>query len=160
MHFCIGSDFGVTGEDVRVGNCKYLLNQQTLSTDAKWIRPYMRRADITKDDEFLLSEVFERIYNIHSMIEDKKIAKRIYARTHMISIVPIIADSINEGYSDKQMMEWFVSFFSGKKSATTSKAYNDAAGRGTGKNSAVMKRVEEIKKDYDKYFGNVETLAS
>ena len=30
MHFCIGSDFGVTGEDVRVGNCKYLLNQQTL----------------------------------------------------------------------------------------------------------------------------------
>ncbi|MFG6324550.1 MAG: hypothetical protein K1W41_25290, partial [Lachnospiraceae bacterium] len=25
------SDFGVTGEDVRVGNCKYLLNQQTLS---------------------------------------------------------------------------------------------------------------------------------
>ena len=33
-------------------------------------------------------------------------------------------------------------------------------GRGTGKNSAVMKRVEEIKKDYDKYFGNVETLAS
>ncbi len=31
MHFCIGSDFGVTGEDVRVGNCKYLLNQQTLT---------------------------------------------------------------------------------------------------------------------------------
>ena len=30
MQFCIGSDFGVTGEDVRVGNCKYLLNQQTL----------------------------------------------------------------------------------------------------------------------------------
>ena len=38
--------------------------------------------------------------------------------------------------------------------------YNDAAGRGTGKNSAVMKRVEEIKKDYDKYFGSVKTLAS
>ena len=38
--------------------------------------------------------------------------------------------------------------------------YNDAAGRGTGKNSAVRKRVEEIKKDYDKYFGNMKTLAS
>ena len=57
------------------------------------------------------------------------LAKRIYAKTHMISIVPIVAESINEGYSDKQMMEWFVNFFSGKKSATTSKAYNDAAGR-------------------------------
>ena len=28
------------------------------------------------------------------------------------------------------------------------------------KNSAVMKRVEEIKKDYDKYFGSVKALAS
>ena len=40
------------------------------STDAKWIRSYMREADITKDDEILLNEVFDRIYNIHSMIED------------------------------------------------------------------------------------------
>ena len=78
----------------------------------------------------------------------------------MICIVPIIAESLSDGYSDKQMMEWFVNSFSGKKSATTSKAYNDATGRGTGKNSAVMKRVEEIKKDYDKYFGSAKALAS
>ncbi len=38
MQFCIGSDFGVTGEDVRVGNCKYLLNQQTLN---KFLLLYM-----------------------------------------------------------------------------------------------------------------------
>ena len=150
---------GHVNEDM-VAKAHAILNDKEVSTDARWIRPYMRKADITKDDEFLLNEVFDRIYSIHSMIEDKKIAKRIYARTHMISIVPIIAESINEGYSDKQMMEWFVNFFSGKKSATTSKAYNDAAGRGTGKNSAVMKRVEEIKKDYDKYFGSMKTLAS
>ena len=150
---------GHVNEDM-VAKAHAILNDKEVSTDAKWIRPYMRRADITKDDEFLLSEVFDRIYSIHSMIEDKKIAKRIYARTHMISIVPIVAESLNEGYSDKQMMEWFVNFFSGKKSATISKAYNDAAGRGTGKNSAVLKRVDEIKKDYDKYFGNVKALAS
>lgn len=29
--FCICSDFGVAGADVRVGSCKYLLNQQTLN---------------------------------------------------------------------------------------------------------------------------------
>ncbi len=94
------------------------------------------------------------------MIEDKKIAKRIYARTHMISIVPIIVESLNDGYSDKQMMEWFVNFFCGKKSPTVSKGYNDAAGRGTGKNSAVRKRAEEIKKSYDKYFEDMKMLAS
>ncbi len=118
-----------------------ILNDEEVSTDAKWIRPYMRKADITKEDEFLLNEVFDRIYNIHSMIEDKKIAKKIYARTHMISIVPIIVESLNDGYSDKQVMEWFVNFFCGK-------------------NSAVRKRVEEIKKNYDKYFEDMKMLAS
>lgn len=52
-------------------------------------------------------------------------------------------------------MEWFVTFFCGKKSPTTSKGYNDAAGRGTGKNSAVKKRMEEIRKSYDSYFVNI-----
>lgn len=142
---------GHVNEDL-VAKAHAILNDSEISTDAKWIRPYMRKADFSKDDELLLTEIFDRIYNIHSMIEDKKIAKRIYARTHMISIIPIISQSISDGYSDKQVMEWFVNFFSGKKSATISKAYNDAAGIGTGKNPAVMKRVEEIKKNYDKYF--------
>lgn len=149
---------GHVNEDM-VAKAHAILKDEEISTDAKWIRPYMRKADITKEDEILLMEVFDRIYNIHSMIEDKKIAKRIYARTHMISIVPIIMESLNDEYSDKQMMEWFISFFCGKKSPTECKAYNDAAGRGTGKNSAVRKRLEEIKKNYDSYFGNMKSLA-
>lgn len=150
---------GHVNEDM-VAKAHAILNEDDVSTDAKWIRPYMRKADITKDEEILLNEVFDRIFIIHSMIEDKKIAKRIYARTHMISIIPIIAESLNDGFSDRQMMEWFVNFFCGKKSPTISKVYNDAAGRGTGKNSAIRKRIEEIKKDYDKYFEDMRALAS
>lgn len=146
--------------DDMVAKAHAILNDEDISTDAKWIRPYMREAEITSKDEELLSEVFERICTIHCMIEDVKIAKRIYTRTHMISIVPIIVESLNDGYSDRQMMEWFVNFFSGKKSPTTSKAYNDAAGRGTGKNSAIKIRLSEIKKNYDMYFGNLKSIAS
>lgn len=148
---------GHVNEDM-VAKAHAILNSEDVSTDAKWIRPYMREADITKDDEILLNNVFDRIYNIHSMIEDTKIAKRLYARTHLISIVPIVAESLIDGYSDKQMMEWFVSFFCGKKSATISGEYNNAAGRGTGKNSSVKIRLREIKKSYDKYFENMKVL--
>ena len=77
-----------------------------------------------------------------------------YVRTHLISIVPIMKQSLEDGYSDEQMMRWFVSFFicSGH-STTSSEEYNRAAGRdGTGKNSAVRIRLEEIKKNYDKFF--------
>ena len=123
-------------------------------------KSYMKEVIITETDEKLLNKVFDRIYNIHSMIEDKKIAKRIYARTHMISIIPIIVKSYNDGYSDMQMMEWFVTFFSGKKLPTISPNYNNASGSGTGKNSAVKKRLEEIKKSYERYFRKIFVLAS
>jgi len=150
---------GHVNEDLAV-KAHAMLNADEPSMDTKWIRPYMRNADITKQDVEELIEIFDRICNIHAMIEDKKVAKRIYTRTHMISIVPIIVRSLNDGLSDKQMMEWFVTFFSGKKSATISSVYNSAAGSGSGKNSAVRKRVEEIKKNYDKYFENMKMLAS
>lgn len=150
---------GHVNEDL-VAKAHAILNDDEVSMDTKWIRPYMREVMITETDEKLLNKVFDRIYNIHSMIEDKKIAKRIYARTHMISIIPIIVNSFNDGYSDKQMMEWFVTFFCGKNSPTTSKNYNDASGSGTGKNSAVKKRLEEIKKSYERYFRKFFVLAS
>lgn len=57
-------------------------------------------------------------------------------------------------------MEWFVAFYAGKKSPTVSKTYNDAAGRGTGKNSAIKTRLNEIKKSYDKYFESKNSLSS
>lgn len=148
---------GHVNEDLVV-KAHAVLNDENVSTDTKWIRPYMKEVDITKTDEILLENVFDRIYNIHSLIEDKKIAKRIYARTHMISIVPVIAESIESGISDNEMMEWFVNFFSGKKSPTISKAYNEAAGRGTGRNVAVKTRLNEIKKNFDKYFKKKEVI--
>lgn len=112
----------------------------------------MRTADITKPEEEEIRNVLDRMINIHGLIEDKKIAKRIYTRTHMISVVPIMAQSIKDGKSDEEMMEWFVTFYSGKKSATTSSIYNNAAGNGSGKKEAVKKRLEEIQKSYDSYF--------
>ena len=122
------------------------------STDTRWIRPYMRTTNIVNQEEEEIQNVLDRILNVHGLIDDKKIAKRIYVRTHMISIVPIIAQSIKDGKTDEEMMEWFVTFYSGKRPATTSSIYNNAAGNGSGKKEAIRKRLEEIQKSYDSYF--------
>lgn len=143
-----------------VARAHAILYDPEVSLLTTWIRKYMRNTEITEEDERVLNEVFDRIRNIHAMIEDNKIAKRIYAKTHIISIVPIISKSIEDKRSDTEMMEWFVTFFSGKKSATTSKSYNNAAGSGSGKNTAVKTRLNEIKKSYEGYFAKVTTLAS
>lgn len=125
------------------------------STDTKWIRPYMKTANIAEQEEKEIKNVFDRMLNVHGLIEDKKVAKRIYTRTHMISVVPIMAQSIKDGKTDKEMMEWFITFYSGKKSATTSSIYNSAAGSGSGKRESVKKRLEEVQKSYDSYFSCV-----
>lgn len=139
--------------DDLVGRAHAVLNAESPAMDAVWIRKYMKDATITDLDVEQLSKIFDRIYNIHNLIEDKKIAKRIYGRTHMISIVPVIWKSIEAGLSDEQVMEWFVNFFSGKRSATISNAYNSAAGgSGTGKKDAVKKRLTELENSYNNYF--------
>lgn len=131
-----------------------ILYAEEPSMDTKWIRPYMRIAEITEENEEEIKKVFDRVVAVHDLVEDKKIAKRIYTRTHMISVVPIIAQSIKDGLTEHQVMEWYVTFFAGKKSATISNIYNSAAGSGSGKKESVKKRLDEIKKNYNEYFVN------
>ena len=141
--------------DDLVGKTHAVLNEEEPCMNAAWIRKYMMNAKITREDEKDMIKVFDRICNIHDMIEDKKIAKRIYTKTHMISIVPVVLNSIHRGLTDKQMMEWFVEFFSGKKSPTISSSYNSTVSSGSGRKEAVKKRLEAVEKSYNKYFSNI-----
>lgn len=135
-----------------------ILHHNEPSMNATWVRKYMKEAEITEADERELNEIFNNIYEIHSLIEDKKIAKRIYTRTHLISIIPVVLKGMIAKLSDEQMMEWFVSFFSGRRSATISHTYNSAAGSGSGKKDAVRKRLVAIDEHWNEYFKD--TLAS
>lgn len=146
---------GHVNEDL-VGKAHAVLNAEEPCMNATWVRKYMRDADITQSDEEDLRMVFDRICNIHSLIEDKKVKKRIYTRTHMISIVPVILSSIYEGRTDEEVMKWFVTFFSGKRSATTSSTYNSASGSGSGRKEAVRKRLEAVERSYKAFFKDKE----
>lgn len=138
--------------DDLVAKTHAILNDDDVNMNATWVRKYMRDAEITSGDVELITKIYDRILVVHGLIEDKKIAKRIYTRTHMISIVPIVKKSIDDERSDLEMMEWFVTFFAGKKSATISSVYNSAAGSGSGKKDNVRKRLEEVEKSYNEFF--------
>lgn len=120
--------------------------------DVKWIRPYMRNTDISDDEMEELDKVFTRVQNVHKIIEDKKVARRVYVRLHMLSIVPMIAQSIKDELSDEEVAKWLSVFFNGSRSATISSIYNSAASSGTGKKESVQKRLNEVTKSYKEYF--------
>lgn len=143
-----------TNEDIVVKSY-VMLHMEEPSMETKVIRPLMAEIDITDDDKRQLIEIFDRILEMHKKIEDIKIAKRLLTRTHMISIVPIVWKSLQDGLSDKQMVEWFVEFFSGKKSATISSTYNTYAGSGSARKEAVRNRLKAIEENYNKFFSKI-----
>jgi len=129
-----------------------LLHEEEPSLETKAIRPLMEKVEITGEDREQLERIYDRILAVHGMIENKKISRRILVRTHMISIVPIAWKSIEDGLSEREFMEWFVTFFSGKRSASVSTIYNSCAGSGSARKEAVRGRLDEIAKHYDGFF--------
>ena len=133
-----------------------ILHADDVCMDASWMNKYKRNTEISMVDEQEISEIFTRMYNVYCLVEDKATAKRLYQKTHFVSLVPIIKRSIDDGFSDKQTEEWFVSMFQPKGAATKSEEYNLAAGRdGTGKNAKIKARIEALTKSYNKFFENM-----
>ena len=140
-----------TNEDIVIKSYA-VLHENEPSMETKVIRSFMENVEITEDDRKQLDEIYNRILTVHGMIEDKKIAKRLITRTHLISIVPIVWKSIEDGMSESMFMDWCATFFAGKKSASISAIYNDNAGSGSARKDAVRKRLDEIYRQYSEYF--------
>lgn len=140
-----------TNEDIVVKSW-VVLHQEEPSLETPKIRKITENIEITSDDEIELTNCFDRILEVYGMIEDKKVARRMITRTHMISIMRVVKRSIDEGVAAKEFMEWFVTFFKGGRSATVSSIYNSASTSGSGRKEAVMKRLMELDKSYDNYF--------
>lgn len=132
-----------------------LLYAENPSTDVKWIRPYQKDVEITDGEEKELNAIFDRIKRIHDLIEDKAVQKKIYRRTHFISIVPIIKESIDTERTEEEVAKWISIFFCGKGGkATRSEEYNECALRGSGRNTAIEVRLSEIESSYNEFFMN------
>lgn len=140
-----------TNEDIVVKSWA-VLHEKEPSLETAKIRKLTESLEISQDDEMELVNCYDRILKVHDMIEDKKVAKRILTRTHMISIMRVVNRSIEEHLPTDEFMKWISTFFSGKKSASISNIYNSAAGSGSAKKDSVMKRLIELEKSYDDYF--------
>lgn len=144
-----------TNEDIVIKSW-VMLHEEQPSLETKYIRPIMESVELEEKDKKELKEIYDRILNAYNILEEKetgkKITKRLLTRTHMISIVPIVWQSLEDGLSDEQFAEWFAQFFNGTRQATKDRTYNNASGAGSAKKEAVKKRKDALEKDYNNYF--------
>lgn len=137
-------------EDITI-KAHIMLNEQEPCLETKFVRSYAESTEFTDGDVEQIAQVFGRILAAYKLIENKRISRRLITKTHMLTIVPIVWESIERGLSDQEFAEWVMSFFNGTRSATNDKTYNFNAGAGSSKKEAVTKRLEAAVKSFENF---------
>ena len=142
-----------TNEDI-VMKSYAILHDAEPSLDNKHIRNIVENTDFTEADQKQMEEIFDRIYEVHNLIKDKKIQKKIYTRTHLLSILPTVWKSLEDGLSDAQYKEFIEHFFiMTDEGVSISEGYNEAASKaGTGSKQKVKIRLDILEDEYKHFF--------
>ena len=130
------------------------------SYERKELEPEITIADITDEQVFTIKDAFIRLQNVYKLMKEyqtadyARSAKRMMVKTHFLSLIPLTLRSKKDGILVEDFMEWVQKFFSGKKYASISEAYNRASGNGSAKSDNIKIRLNEMTADYEKYFKN------
>ena len=134
-----------TDEDIVVKMLAMLVMDEPC-LDTKVIRPFMETLEVTKATKDRIYKVTKAIKEMHDELETDelpKIAKRLYVKTHMISLVPFVE---KHGVQTE-----FVKQFFGSGRMTISKKYNDHASNGSGHVQNVKARTEALEEEFKKF---------
>lgn len=126
-----------------------------VSFAAKDFNPILETTEISSEQREAMEDMFDYIMNVHTIIYDrgeKKIAKKFYTETHLISLVPFIREAIDNGYSEEWFVEWIEEFFGTDEGTSISEEYNEASSNAAAKNSQVVRRNEALRENFDEFF--------
>lgn len=132
-------------EDLVV-KCFALLDMDEPCLDTKVIRPFMEHLEIDKARHDLMYKVFDNIKKMHDEMVEAEAgtpAKRLYVKTHFISIIPFVAE---HGKQTKFLQK----FFSDGRMSISQK-YNDNSTAGVGHVPQVRARLEAINEEWRKF---------
>lgn len=140
-----------------VMKCWCMMNQmiQDVSFESKVFNPLVEETEVSETDKLAMIEVFDLIFDVHmNLIErkEKKVAKKLYTETHMVSLIPYFQKAVQTGISEDMMADWLVSFYGTKDGASVDAEYNEACGSGSAKNANIVYRNDALEKSYDAFF--------
>jgi len=109
----------------------------------------------------ILADCFDAIFLIHSLLnlsdaKEKRIARRIITRTHLVALTKIIMDAADEGFEIEHLVEWVKVFFNGGSSATVDDDYNAASGAGSARRDKIETRMTAISEHFENYMAELE----
>ncbi len=135
-----------------------MINQDIadVSFESKNFNSLMETTEISEEERLEMVQVFDLIMNTHTVLmerKEKKVAKKIYTETHLVSLVPYFAQAVSDGIDEERMSDWLVEFFKPIDGDTSvSEDYNNAAGSGSAKNVNIQLRNSALADSFVEFF--------
>lgn len=134
---------------------------EDISFASKDFNPMIEDAEISDAEKLELVEVFEFVVNTHEALMDrmeKKVAKKLYTETHLISLIPYFKKALEDDISELMMSEWIIDFFMTNNSLDEYNKYMGACTGGVARNASIVARHEALGKSYKEFFKTEENV--
>lgn len=134
-----------------------MLNREVddVSFASKDFNPMIEEVEISNEEKQELVNVFDFIVGIHDeLIEnhEKDVAKKLYTETHLVSLIPYMKQSIDNGINEAMMAEWLINFFKTENDTDVYAQYMEASSGGVARNASIVARNEALGKSYSEFF--------
>ena len=138
-----------------------MLTEAEPCLDTKAIRPMVEEMELDEDDITMLEGCFDLIESARNYILsddsdvtlNKKIAKKLITKTHLISLMQLAYDVCNDDdVTVEQFAEFLQDFFVGEPSKRDD--YNNACKNGVGHIPNVRIRIDALDEEYKKFMKN------
>ena len=127
--------------------CFALDDHDDLSFETKTFRPFLEKAEVSDLQMKEMENYFNILYNMYCSCNqnnktEKKIARNLKTRTHMVAMCKAISEALGYGYEIERLIEWAKVFFNGANGVSVDAVYNNASG-GTATGTAKRKKIDE-----------------
>lgn len=134
-----------------------MMNQEIndVCFESKTFNPLLEKTEISETEKLAMIEVFNLIVDTHTALTDrkeKKVAKKLYTETHMVSLIPYFKKAVEDGIDSEMMADWLVEFFGTAEGASVSELYNEAAGSGSAKSGNIIDRDDALSESFTEFF--------
>lgn len=134
-----------------------MLNSEVedISFASKDFNPQIEEMEISDGEKLDLIRVLNYIVNVHDELKENKekdVAKKLYTETHLVSLVPYIKQSVDNGDSEAMFADFLIDFFKTENASDVYAEYMEACSNAIARNASIVARHKALGKSYQEFF--------
>ena len=128
---------------------------ENISFASKDFNPMIEEVEISKEEKQELVNVFTYIVDVHEELvgnHEKDVARKLYTETHLVSLIPFVKRTMDNGINEAIFGEWLINFFKTENDADVYAKYMEASSGGVARNASVVARHKALEESYNNFF--------